>query len=196
MLDVALRQLRTHGPARVRMEDVADAAGISRQALYLHFESRTQLMVALIEHLSEAADGAALFRTAEEATDVRQRMEEGLKASTRLIARIHEVALALDVARHTDDAAAAAWEARGKLRRSGIRRSIALAARAGRLRKGWTVDEVTDALWSFTAPRLYGDLVLERGWSQDRLEKLMIALASTFIAPRATRAKRSPSSTA
>jgi|HubBroStandDraft_6_1064221.scaffolds.fasta_scaffold156260_2 AcrR family transcriptional regulator len=191
ILDVALRQLRSQGPARVRMEDVARAAGISRQALYLHFASRTQLMVALIEHLSEVADGAALFRRAEEKADVGERMEEGLKASTRLIARIHDVALALDVARHSDDSAAAAWDARGKLRRDGIRRTIALAARAGRLRKGWTVDQVADALWSLAAPRLYGDLVLERGWSRARLERLMVALARTFIEPRAPRARRS-----
>jgi AcrR family transcriptional regulator len=180
ILDVALRQLRAHGPARVRMEDVARAAGISRQALYLHFDSRTQLMVALIEYLSEAVDGAALFRPAEQATDVGVRMEEALKASTRLIARIHDVALALDVARHTDDAA-------------GIRRTMTLAARAGRLREGWTVGQATDALWSFAAPRLYGDLVLERGWSQRRLEKLMVELAHVFIVPvrpPAVRAKR------
>jgi hypothetical protein len=120
----------------------------------------------------------------------RAHRDQALKASTRLIARIHDVALALDVARHTDDAAAAAWEARGKLRRSGIRRSIALAARAGRLREGWTVDQVTDALWSLAAPRLYGDLVLECGWSQGRLEKLMVVLAQTFVTPRASRAKK------
>jgi AcrR family transcriptional regulator len=195
ILDVALRQLRAHGPARVRMEDVARAAGISRQALYLHFDSRTQLMVALIEYLSEAVDGAALFRPAEQATDVGERMEEALKASARLIARIHDVALALDVARHTDDAAAAAWEARGKLRHDGIRRTMTLAARAGRLREGWTVGQATDALWSFAAPRLYGDLVLERGWSQGRLEKLMVELAHVFVVPvrpRVGRAKRRP----
>jgi AcrR family transcriptional regulator len=184
ILDVALRQFRAQGPARVRMEDVARAAGISRQALYLHFDSRTQLMVALIDGLSEAVDGAALFRKAEKKTDPCERMEEGLKASTRLIARIHDVALALDVARHADEAAAAAWEARGKMRRKGIRRSMAMAAKAGRLRKGWTVDQATDALSAITAPRVYGDLVLECGWSQGRLEKLMTELARVFIEPR------------
>ena len=131
------------------MEDVARAAGISRQALYLHFDSRTQLMLALIEHLSEAVDSAALFRPAEEATDVGRRIEEGLKASTRLIARIHDVALALDVARHTDEAAAAAWEGAGKIRRKRHHpphRSAPRRRRAGRLREGWTVDRATDAL--------------------------------------------------
>ncbi len=191
ILDVALRQLHARGPARVRMEDVARAAGISRQALYLHFDSRTRLMVALIDRLSEAADGAALFRKAEQMVDPGERLEEGLKASTRLIARIHDVALALDVARHSDDGAAAAWDARSKMRRKGIRRSMALAAKTGRLRAGWTVDQATDALWALAAPRLHADLVIECGWSQSRLEKLMTELARVFIEPRTSSAGKS-----
>ena len=32
------------------MEDVASAAGISRQAVYLHFKTKAELIIAVVEH--------------------------------------------------------------------------------------------------------------------------------------------------
>ena len=37
----------------ISMSDVAKAAGISRQAVYLHFQSRTDLMVATSSYVDE-----------------------------------------------------------------------------------------------------------------------------------------------
>jgi len=37
----------------VSMSDIAKAAGISRQALYLHFDSRTELMIATVHYVDE-----------------------------------------------------------------------------------------------------------------------------------------------
>jgi hypothetical protein len=38
------------------MSDIAEATGISRQAAYLHFASRTELLVAVTPHLDEVLD--------------------------------------------------------------------------------------------------------------------------------------------
>jgi len=40
----------------VTMADIAKAAGISRQALYLHFPTRVDLLVAMTRHLDAQND--------------------------------------------------------------------------------------------------------------------------------------------
>ena len=44
--------------------------------------------------------------------------------------------------------------------------------------------KVTDAIWMISAPRAYLDLVVERGWSHEAVEELLIALLGTFIVAR------------
>lgn len=184
VLAAASQQLRKYGAARVRMEDLARGAGISRQALYLHFPSRTDLMVALIDHITEEVGGASLFRDAAAVADPGEALERSLRASVQYFARIRDVVIALDVARHTDEGAAQVWNQRMEARHRGIRRAVSRLAKEGRLRPGWTVGKVTDAIWMFSAPRAYLDLVVERGWSHETVEELLIALLGTFLVAR------------
>src|SRR5262245_37232455 len=96
----------------VRLEDVARAAGISRQAVYLHFASRTDLLV-------------ATARYADQTRGLQERLQPYLAAPTGLetleqfvifwghyLPEIHGLARALLDARATDEAAAAAWDDR------------------------------------------------------------------------------------
>ena len=54
ILDTAWRLLEDGAP--VRMSDIAKAVGISRQALYLHFPSRAELLIAVTRHLDDVHD--------------------------------------------------------------------------------------------------------------------------------------------
>ncbi len=51
LLDAALVAASQHGTRRLSMEDVARAAGVSRQTLYRHFGSKQQLLDALAVHM-------------------------------------------------------------------------------------------------------------------------------------------------
>ena len=56
------------GSKSVRMSDIARTAGISRQALYLHFSTRAELLIAAARHLDEVNEVDARLepsRTAE-----------------------------------------------------------------------------------------------------------------------------------
>src|SRR4030088_1341212 len=55
ILDAASRVLRRHGFRRSSIEQAAEAAGLTRQALYHHFESKEALFRAVIERLHENA---------------------------------------------------------------------------------------------------------------------------------------------
>src|SRR5260221_3273901 len=61
ILDAAAALLRKHGPTSVTMADVAHSAGLSRQAVYLHFESRAKLMIALLRPIGEQSNNERPF---------------------------------------------------------------------------------------------------------------------------------------
>jgi AcrR family transcriptional regulator len=70
ILDAAMRVFRRHGFRRSSIEQAADEAGLTRQALYHHFPSKEALFRAAIERLYEKAVLAeAAAAKAAEATD-------------------------------------------------------------------------------------------------------------------------------
>jgi AcrR family transcriptional regulator len=68
ILDAAMRVFRRHGFRRSSIEQAAEEAGLTRQALYHHFDSKEALFRAVIERLYESglAAEAAAARAAEE----------------------------------------------------------------------------------------------------------------------------------
>src|ERR1700692_4371626 len=66
ILDAAMLVFRRHGFRRSSIEQAAEAAGLTRQALYHHFKSKEALFRAVIERLYEdafAAETAAIAAT-------------------------------------------------------------------------------------------------------------------------------------
>ena len=60
ILDAAMEVFRRHGFRRSSIEQAAEAAGLTRQALYHHFKSKEALFRAGIERLHEAALAAEI----------------------------------------------------------------------------------------------------------------------------------------
>ncbi len=181
ILDEAAALLRKHGPTSVTMADVAHSAGLSRQAVYLHFESRAKLMIALLRHIGEKSDNERLFAPVRKASTPRQGLEALVFAMARLNARIHEVALALDLARHGDKDARAAWQDRMEVRHEGIGRLVRALADRGELVSGWSVNRATHAIEVMCLPRLYVDLVVERGFTAKDYERWLSMAVRAFM---------------
>src|SRR5258708_15844446 len=55
ILDAAMLVFRRHGFRRSSIEETAEAAGLTRQALYHHFKSKEALFRAVIERVHENA---------------------------------------------------------------------------------------------------------------------------------------------
>lgn len=180
IVDAAARLLHSQGAA-LGMEAVARAAGISRQALYLHFPSRTALMKAVVEHIGRASGGEALFRRADQAGGTRAVLEAKLAAAVEYHGRIADVVEAIDVARHTDEAAAVAWADRNRLRWKAIHALVLRLARERQLKPGWTPRQVTDALWALSSPRVQLDLTRERKWKTRETQRVLLTLAGCFL---------------
>ena len=66
ILGAALKLMR-EGAAGASLVQIAKAAGVSRQAVYLHFADRADLYLALVRHVDESRDLAGALRRIEQA---------------------------------------------------------------------------------------------------------------------------------
>lgn len=149
----------------VRMEDVATAAGISRQAVYLHFASRTELLVATVRYVDQVQvveDRLCQWRT--EPDPIRQ-LDGYVEFWGSYLPTIYGLAKALLALCETDEAAAAAWNDRMADLRVGCACVIDALDRDGLLAPAWTRVVATDLFAGLLSVRLWEHLTIECGWS-------------------------------
>jgi len=168
ILEATWRLMEERNGQGVRMRDVAEAAGVSRQAVYLHFGSRTELMVATARYGDEVRGHDERLRCYRAATAGVERLEAFVEFWGDYIPEIYGIARALLAARETDQAVAAAWDDRMGVVREACRDIIERLHRDGTLAPGWSLDEAADLLWTMLSIRNWESLTVERGWSTDR----------------------------
>jgi AcrR family transcriptional regulator len=134
ILDVTLNLLESGAPERTRMSDIARAAGLSRQAVYLHFPNRAELLIAATKHLDEKVDIDASLAESRAATTGAERLPAFIAAWGGHIPVIYLVGRALMAMMETDTEARAAWEDRMAAVRHGCVAVVAALARDGDLR--------------------------------------------------------------
>ena len=176
----ATRQRLEQG-APTRLEDVAAAAGVTRQTIYLHFGSRAGLLLALVAHIDEEHGLQDQVRRIEAKPDPVERLEAALRLIATYQRQIHTVAMALAHHAATDPDSRAALDDRMEARRRLLRQLVEPLATAGRLHPDWTPDEIVDLLWEASAPTSYHHLVVERHWPPDRYQTWLITLARTLL---------------
>ena len=177
ILEATVQTLVESGGHGVRMGDIAKETGISRQAVYLHFASRTDLLVAATRYLEEVLDVDRRLAPSRAAKTGVERLQLYIECWGNYIPEIYGVAKALMMARDTDEAAAAAWKDRMLAMRDGCRAAIDALAADGQLADGWTRPKATDALWTLLLVPTWENLTIECGWSTQKYVRFMSDLA-------------------
>jgi AcrR family transcriptional regulator len=181
----AARELFGQAPgAPVSMDQIARRARVSRQALYLHFADRTQLILEVSRVADVTARTPERQRRVDEADTARMALREAIALQAVIKPELRGIATALDVLRRTDPAADAAWQEREHAR---LRRCEAVVKRLraeGDLAPRWTVRTAARLLWATTSQRVWDDLVVDQGWSNDHYrEHLTAMLEAALLAP-------------
>ena len=88
ILDVALEVFARTGYHGTSMNDVAEAAGVTKPVLYQHFESKRDLYRALLDEVGTRLL-ASISKGADGATDGRARTERGFRSYFRWVASDH-----------------------------------------------------------------------------------------------------------
>ena len=182
ILIATVEMLEQHGGRGVRMGDIAKAAGISRQAVYLHFASRADLLVAATKYLDEVLEIDRRLAPSRAATSGVERLALYIECWGNYIPEIYGVAKALLLAQDTDEAAAAAWKDRMLALRDGCHAAIDALHSDGMLAHGWTRKNATDVLWTMLLVPTWENLTGECGWSTKQYIRSMKAVAKrTFV---------------
>lgn len=183
LLAAARSILEAEGFDALTMAAVADHAGVTRRAVYLHFPSRAELVAALFDHVASTEGLHHSLAQVWAAPDAASALDEW----ARHLARYHVRLLAVDRAISRFEAAdpdAAAHRSRVSVEKlSGCRRLAQRVQDEGVLAEPWTVESAADVIFALSTSDVVGGLVVDRRWSPDRLARhLGLLLRSTFLA--------------
>src|ERR687894_2052019 len=168
ILEATWRLMEERNGQGVRMRDVAEAAGISRQAVYDHFGSRADLMVETARYGDEVRGLDERLRRYRAATTGVEQLEAFVEFWGNYIPEIYGIARALLAARETDEAVAAAWDDRMGVVCEACRDIIERLHRDGTLASWWPRDEAADLLWTMLSIRNWEQLTIECGWTTNQ----------------------------
>jgi len=162
----------------VTLADVARAARVSRQALYLHFADRAELFVAVVRYADEQRGIAAAVRRIHDLPSGTAALREMAAMQATLNPTVWPLARLIDAVSRRDNAAERSWKDRLASRLQGCRAIVARLEKEGSLRSGLTTAVAADLLWTLTSLRTWEDLVLTRGWTakeyRERLTDLLL----------------------
>ena len=180
ILDVTWNLLE-NGDKTVRMSDIAKAAGISRQALYLHFPNRAELLVATTRHIDVVKNVDARLERSRSAPSGVERLHAFIEGWGGYIPQIHGMSVALRAMRSTDKEAAAAWNDRMKAVKHGCEAAVQAISQDGSLTRDLTEDAATDLLWTLLSVENWERLVKDCGWTQSAYEKTIKQTAEAAL---------------
>lgn len=182
ILEATWRLMEERRGRDVRMRDIADAAGISRQAVYDHFGSRTKLLVETTHYVDEERGLRERRQRFQSATGGVERLEAYVEFWGNYIPEVYGMAKALLEARETEEAAAAAWDDRMGAVRESCHLTIEALHRDGILASGWSLEEAVDLMWTMLSVRNWEQLTIECGWPQDRyIGRMQELLKRVFV---------------
>ena len=182
ILEAAWELIAARGAA-VSLAEVADAAGVTRQSVYVHFGSRGGLLLALVRRADERFEIARHFTDALQVAVPRDRFDACLRVWLDFVPKVHPVARHLIRLRREDAAAATAWTDRMEELVRLFRRLVKGLAAEGVLAPGWTVAGAGDYLWAGCSVQAWDLLVVDRGWSAARASKaLRLGLSRALLA--------------
>lgn len=182
ILDAAVRLLTERG-AGVRLEDIAEEAGVSRQTVYVHFGSRTGLLLGLVERVDTSGILEPLIERVVEATTSPEALDAVVRLHAEYSPVAYPVARVLMHGRHEDDALRIAWDDRMEARRGLYREVAERLERDGLLAAEWTVEAAVEVVFALTSWQVWEQLVVDQGWSKDAYgDRLTRVLRRTLLA--------------
>ncbi len=165
LLSAARALLVEGGFGALTLGAVAERAGVSRRAVYLHFASLSALIGALFDYVADTEGLQESLQRVREAPDAMAALDEWARHEASYHARILPVARALEHAGR-DNPDAAAWRKRiADYQLADCRMLAQRLSDEGRLAAGWTVATAADMLWALISTETLERLLADRRWS-------------------------------
>jgi AcrR family transcriptional regulator len=153
------------------LSEVARAAGLTRQTLYNHFDSKAALLVALVDHEYETDRPAAMINRFRAEPSPEGMLRTAARFNSEYLPRIYEWARILYSTRIQDPAAEAAWEHRMRQRKANAASLATRLGASGRLAADWSEDDARDIVFMLLSLHTYEYLVHGSGWSRSKYQR-------------------------
>jgi AcrR family transcriptional regulator len=167
ILDASRGLFETVGYHGVGLETVAKKAGVSRQAIYLHFDSKAALLSALHERVNEQ-DVEPQLSKVWACADSLSGLDAFVTATANVAPKIHGLFVALESAARLEDIAHETFEPPRQGRRADCLRMATWLGDEGRLAAGLKPTHAADVLFAIASIQCYENLVVTCGWSVRR----------------------------
>lgn len=177
VLTAARHRLLTEGYAATTVAAVAEDAGVSVETIYKAFGGKAGLVRAIWER-SLGGRGSVPAPVRSDAmsareTDAATILRAWGKLAGEVGSEVVPVLRLVQSAAHSDPAMATLLAESDAFRLTRMRHNARRLMRAGGLRAGISLAEVTDVLWTFSSTEMYELLVLRRGWSAARFGRFV-----------------------
>jgi AcrR family transcriptional regulator len=184
ILEATWRLMEEKRGTGVSMSKIAAEAGVSRQALYLHFASRVDLISATVRYVDEVKGLEKRMQPFLNAETGAELLDACIEVWCDYIPEVYGIAKALLSALDTDEAAAVAWNDCMNTLLQACRRTVETLDREGQLSSDWTCAEATDMLYAMISIQNWESLTIGCGWSNARyIRAMQIILKRALIAP-------------
>ncbi|GAA1619468.1 TetR/AcrR family transcriptional regulator [Kribbella sancticallisti] len=182
LLDAARSLIEEEGFDVMTLAAVAERAGVSPRALYLHFPSRSDLLAALYRHLGEAEDLAASLTNVWEQENAVSALDEWAHHIARSHPRILTISRVIERARNADEDAAELWRLTMANWLTSCRRLAKWLDEEDQLAEPWTRATAADMLWALMSWDLTERLTVDRRWSRESYGwRYATMLQATFV---------------
>ena len=166
----------------ISMSDIAKASNISRQALYLHFPSRSELMIATSHFVDEEKGLDERLAQFYAATNGIELIEACVKIWGNYIPEIYGLARAFSLRKDMDQDMAAAWEDSTNCLREACHLAIKKLNDEGKLAPIWTLEKATDLFLTMLSVNNWADLTKAHNWTtQEYVDYLQKILVKIFV---------------
>jgi len=166
----------------ISMSAIAKEAGISRQAVYIHFESRTELMIATLNYVDEVKGLDERFNQFREAKTGLAQLDACVEVWGNYIPEIYSLAKALLVTRETDEAMAAAWNNSMGCLRAICQQTIQTLHTEGKLDSTWQQEQAVEMFWTMISIQNWEQLTVECGWTTEQyIDKTKLLLKKSLL---------------
>jgi AcrR family transcriptional regulator len=172
ILEAARGMFEEHGYYGAGLGAVAKKAGVSRQAIYLHFQSKAELLTALHLHIFATDVAPVLERhpITDETTGL-DVLDATIAVDAEVAAKVWRIHEALTMARRQHPEVEATLRPRENERYDDLLDLGRRLERDGALPPQIPVGTFADMLWGLLNIGTYKNLVIERSWSLDQYRR-------------------------